>query len=71
MGTSDAISYTDTFDKPFWEDPKEWMDRSSIFYEGSGKTPTVLIHYQNEWHGTTSQPPNFLRTHGSVRTSST
>ena len=92
MGTSDAISYTDTFDKPFWEDPKEWMDRSSIFYVGNVKTPTmlmtgekdirtpmgqaeeyyqalqyvgvptVLIRYQNEWHGTTSQPSNFLRT---------
>lgn len=92
MGTSDAITYLDTFEKPFWEDPKEWMDRSSIFYVGHVKTPTmlmtgendlrtpmgqaeeyyqalkyvgvptVLIRYQNEWHGTTSQPSNFLRT---------
>lgn len=92
MGTSDAISYLDTFEKPFWEDPKEWMDRSSLFYVGNVKTPTmlmtgendlrtpmgqaeeyyqalkyvgvptVMIRYQNEWHGTTSQPSNFLRT---------
>ena len=92
MGTSDAITYTRTFEKPFWEDPAEWMDRSSIFYVGNVKTPTmlmtgendlrtpmgqaeeyyqalqyagvptVLIRYQNEWHGTTSQPSNFMRT---------
>jgi dipeptidyl aminopeptidase/acylaminoacyl peptidase len=92
MGTSDAISYARTFEKPFWEDPTEWMDRSSIFYVGNVKTPTmlmtgendlrtpmgqteefyqalqyldvptVMIRYQDEWHGTTSRPSNFLRT---------
>ena len=92
MGTSDAISYTRTFEKPFWEDPAEWIDRSSIFYVGNVTTPTmlmtgendlrtpmgqteefyqalryrgiptVMIRYQNEWHGTTSMPSNFLRT---------
>ena len=43
MGTSDAISYTRTFEKPFWEDPTEWMDRSSIFYVGNVTTPTMLM----------------------------
>lgn len=43
MGTSDAITYTGTFEKPFWEDPAEWMDRSSIFYVGNVKTPTMLM----------------------------
>jgi dipeptidyl aminopeptidase/acylaminoacyl peptidase len=92
MGTSDAISYARTFAKPFWEDPTEWMDRSSIFYVGNVKTPTmlmtgeqdlrtpmgqteefyqalqyvgvptVMVRYQNEWHGTTSRPSNFMRT---------
>ncbi len=92
MGTSDAISYLRTFEKPFWEDPAEWMDRSSIFYVGNVTTPTmlmtgendlrtpmgqteeyyqalqyrgiptVMIRYQNEWHGTSSMPSNFLRT---------
>lgn len=91
MGTSDAITYMDTFEKPFWEDPAEWIDRSSIFYVGNVKTPTmlmtgendirtpmgqteeyyqalqylgvptVMVRYQNEWHGTSSQPSNFLR----------
>jgi len=92
MGTSDAISYTRTFEKPFWEDATEWMDRSSIFYVGNVKTPTmlmtgeldlrtpmgqteeyyqalqyvgvptVMVRFQEEWHGTSSKPSNFMRT---------
>ena len=92
MGTSDAISYTRTFEKPFWEDPAEWIDRSSIFYVGNVTTPTmlltgemdlrtpmgqteefyqalqylgvptVMVRFQEEWHGTSSRPSNFLRT---------
>ena len=91
MGTSDAISYTRTFEKPFWEDPTEWIDRSSIFYVENVKTPTmfltgendlrcpmgqteefyqalqyigvptVMVRFQNEWHGTGSNPSNFMR----------
>ena len=92
MGTSDATSYMRTFEKPFWEDPAEWIDRSSIFYVGAATTPTmlmtgekdlrtpmgqteefyqalqylgvptVMVRFQDEWHGTTSKPSNFLRT---------
>jgi dipeptidyl aminopeptidase/acylaminoacyl peptidase len=92
MGTSDAIGYTGTFETPFWEDPTEWMDRSSIFYVGNVTTPTmlmtgerdlrtpmgqteeyyqalqyvgvptVMVRFQNEWHGTSSNPSNFMRT---------
>lgn len=92
MGTSDAISYTRTFETPFWEDPTEWIDRSSIFYVGNVTTPTmlmtgendlrtpmgqteeyyqalqylgvptVMVRFQDEWHGTSSRPSNFLRT---------
>jgi len=43
MGRSDAISYTRTFEVPFWEDPAEWIDRSSIFYVGNVTTPTMLM----------------------------
>ena len=43
MGTSDAISYMRTFEKPFWEDPAEWIDRSSIFYAGNVTTPTMFL----------------------------
>ncbi len=92
MGTSDAISYTRTFETPFWEDATEWIDRSSIFYIENVTTPTmlmtgekdlrtpmgqteefyqalqyvgvptVMIRYQDEWHGTGSNPSNFMRT---------
>ncbi len=92
MGTSDATSYTRTFDKWFWEDATEWMDRSSIFYVENVTTPTmlmtgerdlrtpmgqteeyyqalqivgvptVMVRFQDEWHGTSSKPSNFLRT---------
>ena len=92
MGTSDAITYARTFAKPFWEDPTEWIDRSSIFYVGNVTTPTllmtgendlrtpmgqteeyyqalqyqgvptVMVRFQDEWHGTSSKPSNFMRT---------
>ena len=92
MGTSDATNYTRTFDKWFWEDETEWIDRSSIFYVENVTTPTmlmtgerdlrtpmgqteeyyqalqivgvptVMVRFQDEWHGTSSKPSNFLRT---------
>ena len=92
MGTSDAWTYTRTFEHFFWDDPTEWIDRSSIFYVGNVTTPTmllvgendlrtpvpqtdefyqalkirgiptVMIRFQDEWHGTGSRPSNFLRT---------
>ncbi len=92
MGTSDAIGYARTFEKPFWEDVTEWIDRSSIFYVENVTTPTmfltgehdlrtpmtqteefyqalqylgvptVMVRFQKEWHGTSRNPSNFLRT---------
>ena len=92
MGTSDAIGYARTFERPFWEDAEEWMDRSSIFHVGSVTTPTMLmtgendlrtpmgqteeyyqalkmlkvptamVRFNDEFHGTSSKPSNFLRT---------
>jgi dipeptidyl aminopeptidase/acylaminoacyl peptidase len=92
MGTSDATSYTRTFEEYFWDNIDEWVDRSPIFYVENVKTPTmlmtgerdlrtpmgqteeyyqalqilgvptVMVRYQNEWHGTTSMPSNFMRT---------
>jgi len=31
------------FEKPFWEDPKPWLDHSSLMYVGNVKTPTLLM----------------------------
>ncbi len=92
VGTSDLFIYSRTFEKMFWEDPTEWIDRSSIFYVENVKTPlmfltgendlrtpmsqteefyqalrylgvpTVMVRFQDEWHGTSRNPSNFLRT---------
>jgi dipeptidyl aminopeptidase/acylaminoacyl peptidase len=31
------------FDKPFWEDPKPWLEHSSLMYVGNVTTPTMLM----------------------------
>jgi len=31
------------FDKPFWEDPKRWLEQSSLMYVGKVTTPTLLM----------------------------
>ena len=97
VGETDGASWYENFAKPFWEDPKEYLDRSPIMYVGNVKTPTLLmtgvldlrtpipqieefyralkmhgtptmmIRMNNEYHGTSSTPSNFLRTQLYVR----
>lgn len=92
VGETDGASWYQNFDKPFWEDPSEYLKRSPIMYVGNVKTPTILmtgvldlrtpmpqseefyralklrgiptalIRMNNEYHGTSSTPSNFLRT---------
>ena len=31
------------FDKPFWEDPKPWLEQSSLMHVGKVTTPTLLM----------------------------
>jgi len=31
------------FDKPYWEDPKPWLDHSTLMHVGKVKTPTLLM----------------------------
>jgi dipeptidyl aminopeptidase/acylaminoacyl peptidase len=92
VGETDGASWYQNFDKPFWEDPSEYLKRSPIMYVGNVKTPTMLmtgvldlrtpipqteefyralklrgiptamIRMNNEYHGTSSTPSNFLRT---------
>jgi dipeptidyl aminopeptidase/acylaminoacyl peptidase len=43
-GESDIPLFTyGWFDKPFWEDPKPWLDHSSIMYVGHVTTPTLIM----------------------------
>jgi dipeptidyl aminopeptidase/acylaminoacyl peptidase len=92
VGETDGSGWYRNFEKPFWEDPSEYLRRSPIMYVGNVKTPTMLmtgildlrtpmpqseefyralklrgiptalIRFNNEYHGTTSTPSNFLRT---------
>jgi dipeptidyl aminopeptidase/acylaminoacyl peptidase len=92
VGTTDGPGWYRNFERPFWEDPSEYLRRSPIMYVGNVKTPTMLmtgvqdlrtpmpqteefyealkyrkvptamIRFNEEWHGTSSRPSNFLRT---------
>jgi dipeptidyl aminopeptidase/acylaminoacyl peptidase len=43
-GTSDVPLFTfQFFDKPFWEDPKSWLEHSTLMHVGKVKTPTLLM----------------------------
>jgi dipeptidyl aminopeptidase/acylaminoacyl peptidase len=92
VGETDGPGWYGNFEKPFWEDPSEYLRRSPVMYVGHVKTPTMLmtgildlrtpmpqteefyralklrgvptamIRFNNEFHGTSSTPSNFLRT---------
>jgi dipeptidyl aminopeptidase/acylaminoacyl peptidase len=92
VGETDGAGWYGNFEKPFWEDPSEYLKRSPIMYVGNVKTPTMLmtgvldlrtpmpqteefyralklrgvptmmVRMNNEYHGTSSTPSNFLRT---------
>jgi dipeptidyl aminopeptidase/acylaminoacyl peptidase len=43
-GETDLTLFTfGWFDKPYWEDPKPWLDHSSIMYVGHVTTPTLIM----------------------------
>ena len=44
VGTTDIPAWTfEWFDKPFWEDPTEWLEHSPIMKTGDIKTPTLFM----------------------------
>ena len=44
VGTTDIPAWTfEWFEKPFWEDPSNWLDRSPIMRTGYIKTPTLFM----------------------------
>ena len=97
VGQTDGPSWYRNFERPFWEDPSEYLKRSPIMYVGNVKTPTMLmtgvldlrtpmpqteeyyealrlrgvptamVRFNNEWHGTSSTPSNYLRTQAYLR----
>jgi dipeptidyl aminopeptidase/acylaminoacyl peptidase len=43
-GQTDVPFFTfNWFDKPFWEDPKPWLDHSPLMYVGHVSTPTLIM----------------------------
>ncbi len=61
MGTSDIGGYIRRFEQPFWEDPTEWIDRSSIFYVGNVTTPTMLMTGENDLRTPIGQAEEFYQ----------
>ena len=43
VGETDGAGWYGNFEKPFWEDPSEYLKRSPIMYVGNVKTPTMLM----------------------------
>jgi dipeptidyl aminopeptidase/acylaminoacyl peptidase len=49
-GTSDAIYHRELMmGKPFWEDPKTWLDQSPVAYAKDFKTPMLLSDGENDF----------------------
>ncbi|HEX4933228.1 MAG TPA: S9 family peptidase, partial [Gemmatimonadaceae bacterium] len=43
-GGSDVPLFSHSFfDRPFWESPKEWLEKSPVFHAGKVKTPTLFM----------------------------
>ena len=43
-GNTDVPLFTFAwFDKPYWEDPRSWLEHSTIMHVGKVKTPTLLM----------------------------
>jgi len=92
-GTTDIPGFAHSFfQKPFWEDPSDWLRQSSLMYVNKVKTPTVvmtgeqdmrtpmsqseeyyaalkmlgvptvLLRFNDQYHGTGSKPSNYMRT---------
>ena len=50
------------------EDLRTPISQTEEYYQAlkMNKVPTVMIRFTNEYHGTSSKPSNFLRTHGYI-----
>ena len=43
-GQTDVPLFSQTFfDKPFWEEPKQWLEQSPLMYVGKVTTPTIVM----------------------------
>jgi dipeptidyl aminopeptidase/acylaminoacyl peptidase len=59
-GSSDARTWAQTrFAKPFWEDPKPWLEHSPLMHVGEVKTPTLVMVGDEDYRTPVSQAEEF------------
>jgi len=60
MGTTDIPNFTFSFfEKPFWEDPTDWLKHSSVMYVGNVKTPTAVMTGEQDMRTPMSQSEEY------------
>ena len=61
VGTTDGSSWYFDFEKHFWDDPSEHLQRSPIMYVGNVKTPTMVMTGERDLRTPMEQTEQFYR----------
>ncbi len=61
VGTTDGASWYFDFEKHFWDDPTEHLQRSPIMYVGNVSTPTMLMTGERDLRTPMEQTEQFYR----------
>ena len=61
VGTTDGSSWYFDFEKHFWDDPTEHLERSPIMYVGNVTTPTMLMTGERDLRTPMEQTEQFYR----------
>jgi dipeptidyl aminopeptidase/acylaminoacyl peptidase len=61
VGTTDGASWYFDFEKHFWEDPSEHLQRSPIMYVGNVTTPTMLMTGERDLRTPMEQTEQYYR----------
>ena len=61
VGTTDGASWYFDFEKHFWEDPTEHLERSPIMYVGNVSTPTMVMTGERDLRTPMEQTEQFYR----------
>ncbi len=60
LGTTDIPNFAASFfQKPFWEDPTDWLKHSSIMYVGNVTTPTIIMTGEQDMRTPMSQSEEY------------
>jgi dipeptidyl aminopeptidase/acylaminoacyl peptidase len=59
-GTTDVVAWGETrFPKPFWEDPKPWIEHSPVMHAGGVETPTLVMIGDEDYRTPRGQAEEF------------